>query len=439
MDSIIGAAHLTGGWPLVAETQSLLKARVEAERLELERLPSRRTTIPGVSGAVRRRLPRTAALLAEDAPALQAWQAASARLAPRVHNDLYRVERVARRIARRRLDRSAAEIKREARRYLVGFDDVIFEADDLEFPETTALAPSDDVEELRGRLKTLAAATEEYEAEKLFAALAQLIASLISPILAITTGIAAIRDTVEQGVRLAALRVQLAADHPVLHRVEPPEEGESELSNDELVAALTAAFAQTWNAQRALRLHLDALVWASTDVAAPSGPAAALGERLKDRGMGGGLAGIFDPAFGPWAFQQVVEEAVTDLAGPGPSNLRQATRDVYRAVDPSLAASFAETGAIMGGLLVLHIAAPPLAVVADVVLAAKGILEVITAFLRDLDAYLCTLDPADSLGLEPSVLRAALQCAGEIAGVLPGGKIVTPFSILAPLSAGFVP
>jgi hypothetical protein len=349
------------------------------------------------------------------------------------------VERVARRIARRRLDRSADEIKLEAGRYLVGFGDEIFERDELEFPKTTALAATDDVKVLKGHLKTLAAAEDRHDADKLFAALAQAIASLVSPVLAIATGIATIRDTVERGVRLAALRVQLAAEHPVIHRIEPPEGDEQEPSDDELFAALTAAFAQTWNAQRALRPHLDALVWVSWDATAEGGPAAALGERLKQRGMGGGLRGIFDPAFGPWAFQQVVEEAVTDLAGPGPSHVRQAVHDVYEAVSPSLGASFAETGGIMGGLLVLHLAAPPIAVVADVVLAAKGILEVVTDFLRDQDAYRCTLDPADSLGLEPSVLRAALQCAGEIAGVLPGGKIVTSVSVLAPLSAEFVP
>jgi hypothetical protein len=77
--------------------------------------------------------------------------------------------------------------------------------------------------------------------------------------------------------------------------------------------------------------------------------------------------------------------------------------------------------------------------VADVVLAIKGIFEAVLAYLRDRAAYRCALDPAESLGMAPSTLRVALQVAGEVAGALPGGKITTTVSVLAPLTAGFVP
>ena len=129
-------------------------------------------------------------------------------------------------------------------------------------------------------------------------------------------------------------------------------------------------------------------------------------------------------------------EAATDVAGPGPSIVSQAVHDVYNAVDPSLGETFGECAATMGAMLTLHLVAPPIAVVADVMLAIKGIAEAVAQFLRDRSAYLCALNPAESLGVAPSVLRLALQCAAEVAAALPAGKITTSVSVLAPLAAG---
>jgi hypothetical protein len=129
-------------------------------------------------------------------------------------------------------------------------------------------------------------------------------------------------------------------------------------------------------------------------------------------------------------------DAASDVAGPGQSVISQAVHDVYDSIDPSLGAEFGDMIALTGALVTLHLVAPPLAVVADVVLAAKGIIEAFLAFFRSKSAYLCALNPAESLAASPSMLRLALQCVGEVAGALPGGRLTTAVSILAPLAAG---
>jgi hypothetical protein len=134
-----------------------------------------------------------------------------------------------------------------------------------------------------------------------------------------------------------------------------------------------------------------------------------------------------------------MEDAVTDLAGNELSLLRWAVHDVYRAANPDLGSTFAECGATAGALLAMNLVAPPLAIVAGVTLAAKGILEVVLAHIRDRDAYWCALNPADSFGMEPSLVRLALRCAGEVASAIPGSRIAIGFAIVAPLSAEIVP
>lgn len=61
------------------------------------------------------------------------------------------------------------------------------------------------------------------------------------------------------------------------------------------------------------------------------------------------------------------------------------------------------------------------------------------SYLRDRSAYTCALDPAKALGTPASLLRTAPQCGGEIAGALPGSRITTPVSILAPLAGELAP
>jgi hypothetical protein len=178
-----------------------------------------------------------------------------------------------------------------------------------------------------------------------------------------------------------------------------------------------------------------------SDVRFAEGPAAALGKRLAASGMKGG-GGFFQrllgSPLGPWEYQTIVAEAVTDIVGPGRSAARQAITDTYTAADPSLGDGFTEAAVTMGAMVTMHLVAPPLAVIADVVLAVKGIAEHVSGFLRESDAYNCALDPADSLGLDPSVVRLALQCAGEAAGGLPTSKITTLVSVVAPLTASLV-
>jgi hypothetical protein len=451
MDSVLHAAHLLGGWRFVERAEAMLQAHVERNRRALA--GGYRPQDPALAPAVRQSVQAALAELEENLPALRAWSAARPRLGRTVHYELELVEKLARKLALDRLDVSAAQIQAQAGRYLIGFDQTIFASDRLVFPRTVGLkagateatptGPRDPVGDLRANAHTLARAEAAANAADAFGALATAVAAAAGVVVLAITGIASVQQAVARGVRLAALRDQLASEHPVLYRMDLPGSmttGRVDPPSDkELLASLTGALSATWDAQRAVRRGVEALVWASWYERHPAGPAAGLAEALRNRGMRGGLASLLDPAFGPWAFQQVLADAVTDMAGPGPSHVRQAVHDVYQAVDPSLAASFGEVAAATAALLTLHLVAPPLAVVADIVLAVKGILEAVLAYLRDRDAYRCALDPSEALGVAPSTLRAALQCAGEIAGALPGGKIATTVSVLAPITAGLVP
>lgn len=458
MDMVLRGTHMLGGWPLIEAKAGLLRQRLQDAEVAAFRLPERATR-PGGPGAeeaaaLRRAMETNLAVLAEARPAMRAWDDAQARLAPLVGEQLAAVERAARALALRRLDASADQIKAEAARYLTGFDDTAFGAKTLEFPQTTRLRPSapggtpdpakDPVGDLRAKAQAVARAESEATNKDAYAAMASAVAALAGIVVFTISGVAAVHESVARGVQLAALKGQLALHHPVLYRMDLPETvktgGAKPPTDVELLAALKDAFATTWNAQRALRPGIEAEVWVDFHVKHDGGPAAGLAKALRDRGMKGGLASLLDPVFGPWAFQQVLADAVGDMAGPGPSMVGQAVQDVYASVDPSLAAGFGEAIATMGVMMTLHLIAPPLAVVADIVLAIKGVCEVVAAYLRDRAAYRCALNPSDSLGVEPSVLRAALQCAGEIAGGIPGGgKIAGAVTILAPLAAGLVP
>jgi hypothetical protein len=94
-------------------------------------------------------------------------------------------------------------------------------------------------------------------------------------------------------------------------------------------------------------------------------------------------------------------DAASDVAGPGQSVISQAVHDVYDLIDPSLGAEFGDLIALTRALVTLHLVAPPLAVVTDVILAAKGIIEALLAFFRSKSAYLCALNPAESLAASP--------------------------------------
>ncbi|WP_045878726.1 hypothetical protein [Pseudofrankia sp. DC12] len=454
MDMVLRATHLLGGWPLVAEKEETLRGDIDDRYgpalTRINKLRARMDEPPDAAALARAAVSTTAAL-EQSRSALEAWRAAAGRLSPLVADQLAQAEQVGRHLAKQRLDRSAEQIRREAGRYLTGFDDAVFAGDTLEFPSTTRLRPgtgkanpdTDPVADLRAKAHELTTAERTAAGEDAEAALATALAATASLAILAISGLASARAAAAKAVKLAALRGQLAARHPVLFRLELPESlkpgRKDPPTDDELLAALTAAFATTWNAQRAMRPGVDALVIASWDVRHPDGPSAGAAERLRQRGLKGGLASLFDPAFGPWGFPQIMADAAADLAGPGPSLVSQAVQDVYAAVDPSLASTFGECVGTMGAMLALHLVAPPLAVVADVLLAVKGIAEAVVQFLRDRAAYLCALNPADSLGVAPSVLRLALQCAGEVAGALPAGKIATSVSVLAPLAAGLVP
>ena len=438
MDQVVGGAHFMGGWPGLERCRGRLAANLNTTRAQLAAQQAGSTAAPGArSAALARAQVESRALLVDQEPALRAWTEAMARLAPGIHDQLRQVEQRARIIAKARLDRSAEQIRREARRYLVGFSDDIFDNDELKFPTSTALASGTDVDELTKRLAELGAAQREADADQELAGLVAALAGAVSPSLGLATSLASLKDSLRNGMRVTAIRNRVTAGHPVMHRVVAPKS--DPLAKAEILAAVTSALSSTWNAQRALRESLAAFVWRYPKPDHPKGPAAAIGELLKARGMSGGLRSIHHPRLGPWAFHEPVDAAVTDLFGPGPSAARKAVRDVYVAVDPALGEAFTEMGATLGALLALHLAAPPLAMVADVVLATKGVVEVFAQFLHDQDAYRCTLNPADSLALEPSVLKLALQCVGEVAGVLPGGKVATSVSILAPLTATFAP
>ena len=455
MYEVLRGTHLLGGWNLVNEKADLLRLRLgqaEAglrglawregrgpERAEQESLGPAKTRARQFAGEIR---------IADEA-----WSAASIRFAPEVGASLQLAEQVGRKIALRRLDDSAAQIVEESHRYLTGFPAKIFDADDLVFPGSTRLRTATEshssserggVAELRRNADALRSLEATSTADDLLRALATALSALGGLVVFTITATSAVRDTIARSVKLAAERNRLAAGHPVLYRMSFPASKNGKpsepLTDTELLGALKSVLSTTWYAQRAVRPGVKSLVWSTWSVKHERGPAAGVAESLRNRGMKGGIASLLDPSYGPWAFQQVMADAAADIAGPGPNSSSQAVQDVYQAIDPSLGQGFAEATGTMGAMLLLHLVAPPIAIVADVVLAVEGILEVVASFLRDRSAFLCALNPADSLGVAPSVLRAALQCAGEVAGGLPGGgKIVGAVSFLAPLAGAVVP
>ncbi|GAA0585385.1 hypothetical protein GCM10010172_83180 [Paractinoplanes ferrugineus] len=440
IDQIVRAGYLLGGWTWVERTRALLTARLRVARGAVAasaRLGN--TPAPVRAGAAGQ------AVADETEPALVAWRAARQRLARRVAADLARVEAVGRAVALRRLDESERQVRAAADRYLTG---------DFTTRGNARLKPGVPVESLRSAVTQLATAEAKAAMANVEEGAYAALASTVAGLLAGATGLLAVnvlkvapavQRAVARGVELAALRAELGAGHPVLYRIDlvpfmapahglgtkPPTDGE-------LLAAITAALTSTWKAARAVRKSVESPVWNDRLTDHVAGPAAGLAAELRDRGMRGNLPSLLDPAFGPWAFQQILADAVGDLCGPGPSSAGQAVHDVYRTIDPELADEFGSALGLMGGMLTLHLVAPPLAIVADVVLAAKGILEAWAAYLRDADAYRCALDPAESLGVEPSTLKLALQCVGEVAGALPAGKLAGSVTVLAPLAAGLV-
>jgi hypothetical protein len=438
MDQIARAGHLVGGWAWVERTLALLTARLRVARsavVESQRL--------GGTPALVRSAAAGQAVATETEPALAAWRAARERLAVRVAADLAQVEVVARAVALRRLDAAEREIRSAADRYLIGIP-----PGDLSIPPSAKLKPGPATESLRSAVAELATAEAEAAAEDVkegaYAALASTVANLLAGaagLLAVNVlqVAPAIRKAVARGVELAALRARLGAEHPVLYRIDLAPIGRTPPTDKQLLAAVTGALTTTWGAARAVRKSVESPVWNDRLTRHEKGPAAGLAQELRNRGMRGNLPSLLDPKFGPWAFQQVLADAVGDMCGPGPSVAGQAVHDVYLTIDPELSDEFGSALGLMGGMLTLHLVAPPLAIVADVVLAAKGILEAWAAYLRDRDAYRCALDPARSLGVEPSTLKLALQCVGEVAGALPAGKLAGSVTVLAPLAAGLVP
>jgi hypothetical protein len=303
-----------------------------------------------------------------------------------------------------------------------------------------------DVKVLRQSMQQLAQA----ESDETFDTLVDALLAVVVPIIrgaGVAFRVADSRGSTARAVARADQRERLAAVHPVLYRLDPPTglpgSGPAPEPTDlELVESLTTVLSATWAACATVGQRVAASMVRSRDDRFVDGPSAALGQRLASFGMQGGgdfIARFAGKPLGPWEFQTLVAEAVNDLVGPGQSLTRQAVRDVYLAADSSLGENFAEAAATTGALITLHLVAPPIAVAADVVLASKAIIENVSGYLRDRDAYLCALNPSDSLGVDPSAVRLALQCAGEIAGAIPGGKIVTTVSVVAPLSSALVP
>ncbi|MET3425781.1 hypothetical protein BJ973_004993 [Actinoplanes tereljensis] len=424
IDQIARSGYLLGGWSWVERTLALLTARLKTAR-ETNVGTGQRTRFGPLQN------PGAGLALAEETePALAAWRAARERLAVEVAKDLAVVEEVARAIALRRLDASEAQILAESKRYLVG---------DFLKPRSVTLKPGDEVESLRAAVTELASAEASVAEKDAYAALAATLITVSGGLPGLLSGnvlkvAREVQESVARGVELAALRARLGAGHPVLYRMPLKEKP----TDKELLAAIVEALTATSTAVKAVRDSTRAEVWHDRHTKHEQGPAAGLAAELRSRGMKGGLPSLLDPKFGPWAFQQVLADAVGDMYGPGPSSAGQAVHDVYYSIDPALGDEFGSALGLMGGLLTLHLVAPPLAIVADVVLAAKGILEAWAAYLRDADAYRCSLDPAESLGVEPSKLKLALQCVGEVAGALPAGKLAGSVTVLAPLAAGLV-
>jgi hypothetical protein len=449
--------HTLGGWPLITAKGDLLRGHVKLAETALNAL----ATGAGLTSAnaarfadeIARRQALERSQLADARPALAAWDEAVRRFAPAVGVALARAEEVGRANALRVLDDAQIQVIVQMRRYLVGFDDTIFAADELKFPRTVRLKPSvpasgltaaqDPVGDLRTKAHELARVLARERAADTFAALTAAATAAAGLGVLLVAGAAALTESATRGLKLAAYRNGLAAEHPVLHRLELAEvtiPGRTSPPTDaELQTGLQEVFATTWRAAREVRAGVVATVWDESHEQHKGGPSTGLAAALRDRGMNGGLASLYDPAYGPWAFQPVMAGAASDLAGPGQSVVSQAVHDVYESIDPSLGREFGEMVALTGALATLHLVAPPVAVVADVMLAAKGIIEALLAFLRSKAAYQCTLDPAASLAASPSMLRLALQCAGEVAGALSGGKIATSVSLLSPLAAGLVP
>lgn len=454
MDQLVRGVHTLGGWGLLHEKRNLLSRRVTGLTAGLADLGADLTPVNAtrLAGAIAAGKAKARRELGDARPALDDWDAAMARFTPVVAEQLQQAEQVGRLIALRRLDDSLVQVITQTRRYLTGFDDSIFARTELTFPRTVRLKPAvtasgtktvvDPVSDLRAKALQLARVQSDTKTKDALAALAALATSTAGAGVLLVTTVAGVHQSAVRGVQLAAFRNGLAAEHPVLHRLDLGRLGEAGRtvppSDAELLAGLKEVLATTWRAAHAVRSKVVADAWSADHARHPEGPAAGLGLALRGRGMSGGLAGLLNGSFGPWGFKKVMADAAGDLAGPGQSVVGQAVHDVYQAADPDFGAEFADMLGLTGGMLVLHLAAPPLALVADVVLAVKGIVEAVVEFLRGQDAYECVLDPARSFGTEPSMLRLALQCAGEVAGGLPGaGKLATSVSLIAPLAAGF--
>ncbi|MEV6641085.1 hypothetical protein [Amycolatopsis sp. NPDC051371] len=440
IDAFLRSAHLLDGWPRVDMYRHQLTARVETAEAGLRGLANPPRTAD--REAVRRGIADTEQVMLENRPALAAWQAACARFAPEVHQALAKVEVAAQALCLERLNAAKEVIHEEAKRYLTGYDDAIFAKETLRFPDTTTLAGNTDMTSLRTAVRHLEQVETEETLDKVADALLIAMASVLVPAAGTAVAFADIRRTAARATVRAALRDRLGAQHPVLHRMVPTVRGRAPLEPDEaLQISIITALTTTWAAASTVARRAAVTMMHPDDVRFEEGPAAALGKRLAEGGIKGGggfLRRLLGSPLGPWEYQKMVAEAVTDLVGPGVSATRQAVADAYGAADPSLRDGFAETAAIMGAMVTMHLVAPPLAVIADVVLAVKGIAEHVSSYMRDSDAYNCALDPADSLAAEPSVIRLALQCAGEVAGGLPPGKVTTLVSVVAPLTASLV-
>jgi hypothetical protein len=452
LDDTLAAIHLVEGWAGLTKVLTRNEARVGPW------VNPKAATFPSTSAVPRirqdaniraRDLPG-ANTVASDTTGLAALKGGLARFAAQVQQALDNVEVAARASATRRLAESRAEIETESQRYLTGFDDTIF-ADTqttLVFPTGTALrtdkASQPDISSLRSSVAEL----QTLEAKQVQAA-ATALAALITnrdPALALAAALPMVARSSRTIARESLIRAERAELHPVLYHLDVTPI-QTAVSDKDLVDYLTTTFADVWQAQAAVNAQNAATILRPDDTLDyEQGPARVLGTQLKKLGFGqdaGPLARLNPEPVGPWAYPSLIEETVGDLTGPGHSLTRRAVTDVYAATGAEPAAAFQELAATMGALLLLHKVCLPLAVLADVTLAAKGIYEAIAAHVLKTDAWRCTLDPADSFGVEPSALRVALEVAGELAGVIPGGQTfgrpLTTFSVLAPFTAAMLP
>lgn len=438
IDRNLRALHLLGGWSQLQAIRHDLEGRVYTAKEGLRTLQDGSVT---ASPAVVRGIADTTGFLKREKPALDAWTAGCERFGKVLFPVLKKVERDAIAYCDSKTTDSLTEIQAQAHRYLTGFGDSIFEkTKDLKFPRSTSLAANADVRALRSALDELSRAQRGETVERLASTLQVAIASTALPELGVLMAYPEVKKAVARSTVLAAQRDRFGGDHPVLFRLDAPDAGD--LSDEVLGEQIGFLLSRTWAAARTVKQRSSLQMVNDGDGDSPDGPISAIGRRLSSLHPGF-LDRLRGQPVGPWEYQPAMWEAVTDRHGPGQSMARQGVADVYHAADPELADGFKELSATMAALTMLHLAAPGLAVVADIILALKGIAEHILEFLRKSDAYNCTLDPAESLGVHPTYLRLALECAGEAAAAaagplakrLPAGKFVGALGVVLPLSA----